>query len=147
MTRFETRLFHRRLAGSRGIGYRGCGDGADGAVAGGTAVDGVLAGGAVLGRGCVAFPFCRGPKRSVLPGPELKGSEMPFVRPVGDNRPPVVFTTWFVRELFGNAFVLVAILFVEGKVPKEAVFVLPPVIVTPAPPVPPRAVPVVTTVG
>ena len=72
---------------------------------------------------------------------------MPLVRPVGDNKPLVVFTAWLDRVVFGKAFVLVAILFVEGNVPKVAVLVLPPVIVTPAPPVPPRAVPVVTTVG
>ena len=78
---------------------------------------------------------------------------MPLVRPVGESKPLVVFTAWFVRMLLGMPlvfdvpFVAVPVVLVRAMMPNEAVLVAPPVIVTPAPPVPPRAVPVVTIVG
>ena len=70
---------------------------------------------------------------------------MPLVRPVGESNPPVVFTDWLFVALFEALFV--AKLPNVPLVPKPAVFVAPPVMVTPAPPVPPRAVVVLTTVG
>ena len=60
-----------------------------------------------------------------------------------------MFTAWLLMVLFeiGLVRIPVALVAVPKVAAVVAVLVLPPVIVTPAPPVPPRAVPVVTTVG
>ena len=74
--------------------------------------------------------------------------------PVGDSKPPVVFIAWFVRMLFGSAFVLkfvpVLLLVKVAGVLNAPELPAPPVIVTPNPagrPMPVGTVPVVATFG